>query len=108
MAEEIINKIAGSGLITIDLEDYFPEEEISLFDIKPYLFRELILKEKEFRECLQMLDWSKYKNKIVAITCSIDAIIPAWAYMLIATYLQPLARDIIIGSQQQVIMGRML
>jgi hypothetical protein len=108
MAELIINKVAGSGLITIDLEDYFSEEEIGVLDIKPYLFKGLILKEKEFREGLQKSDWAKYENKIVAIICSAEAIIPVWAYMLIATYLQPVALDIIIGSQQQAALERLL
>jgi hypothetical protein len=108
MAEEIINKVASSGIITIDLEDYYPKEEIALFDIKPYLFRELILKEKDFREALQKTDWTKYENKIIAVICSVDAIIPAWAYMLIATYLQAVAKDIIIGDQKEAIKQNIL
>jgi hypothetical protein len=108
MAEEIINKVASSGIITIDLEDYYPKEEIVAFDIKPYLFRELILKEKDFREALQKTDWIKYENKIVAIGCSVDTIIPAWAYMLIATYLQPLAKNIIIGDEKEAIKQNIL
>jgi len=103
MNDEIVNKVATSGLITIDLEQYYPKEEIILFDIKPYLFMELILKEKNFREALQQTDWLLYKNKIVAITCSADAIIPAWAYMLIASYLQPLAQDIVLGNKEEAI-----
>jgi hypothetical protein len=108
MAEEIINKVASSGIITIDLEDYYPKEEILQFDIKPYLFRELILKEKDFREALQKTDWIKYENKIVSVICSVDAIIPAWAYMLIATFLQPVAKDIIIGDEKQAIKQNIL
>jgi len=108
MAEEIINKVASSGIITIDLEEYYPKEEIVAFDIKPYLFRELILKEKDFREALQKTDWIKYENKIVAVICSVDAIIPAWAYMLIATYLQPMAKNIIIGDEKEVIKQNIL
>jgi len=108
MAEEIINKVASSGIITIDLVEYYPKEEIVAFDIKPYLFRELILKEKDFREALQKTDWIKYENKIVAVICSVDAIIPAWAYMLIATYLQPMAKNIIIGDEKEVIKQNIL
>ncbi|HEY4875597.1 MAG TPA: DUF2480 family protein [Puia sp.] len=108
MAEEIINKVASSGIITIDLEEYYPKEEIVAFDIKPYLFRELILKEKDFREALQKTNWAKYENKIVAVVCSVDAIIPAWAYMLIATYLQPLTKDIIIGDEKEAIKQNIL
>jgi uncharacterized protein DUF2480 len=108
MAEEIINKVASSGIITIDLEDYYPKGEVIQFDIKPYLFRELILKEKNFREGLQKTDWTKYENKIVAVVCSVDAIIPAWAYMLIATYLEPLAKNIIIGDEKEAIKQNIL
>lgn len=99
MAEEIINKVAQSGLIQIDLEEYFPKNEIVIFDLKPHLFMELILKEKDFREELQKLDWTVYQDKIVAVTCSADAIIPVWAYMLIATYLQPVAKEIVFGDE---------
>ncbi len=103
MNDEIVNKVAASGLVTIDLEQYYPKEEIILFDIKPYLFMEQILKEKNFREALQQTNWAQYKNKIVSIICSADAIIPAWAYMLIATYLQPIAHDIFIGNEKEAI-----
>jgi hypothetical protein len=102
MADELINKVASSGLVTIDLEAYFPTEEIISFDLKPHLYKELILKEKEFRESLQKQDWSKYRDQVVAIFCSADAIIPAWAYMLIATYLQPFAEEIVIGEAKEV------
>jgi hypothetical protein len=103
MNDEIVNKVAASGLVTIDLEQYYPKEEIVLFDIKPFLFIEQILKEKNFREALQKTNWAQYKNKIVSIICSADAIIPAWAYMLVATYLQPIAHDIIIGNEKEAI-----
>jgi hypothetical protein len=100
MSEEIINKVSQSALLTLDLEDYYPKEEIVLYDLKPYLFMEQILREKEFRTALQDLDWTVYQDKIVAITCTADAIIPLWAYMLIAVYLQPFAKNIIFGDQQ--------
>jgi hypothetical protein len=100
MAEEIINKVSASALQQIDLEAYFPKEEILVFDLKPLLFMELIVKEKDFREALQKADWSIYQDKIVAVTCSTDAIIPMWAYMLVATYLQPIAKDIVFGDEQ--------
>jgi hypothetical protein len=100
MSEEIVNKIAASGLITLDLEEYYPKEEILVFDLKPHLFMELILKEKDFRAALQQLDWSVYQDKVVAVTCTADAIIPMWAYMLVGTYLQPVAKDIIFGNEQ--------
>lgn len=103
MPEEIVNKIAASALLQIDLEEYFPKEEIVLFDLKPHLFMELILKEKDFRENLLKTDWSAYQGKVVAVTCSADAIIPAWAYMLIASYLQPVAKDIIFGNERDAL-----
>ena len=97
--EEIVNKVAQSGLLTLDLEDYYPQEEIVVFDIKGYLFMEMILKEKDFRAALQGLDWEQYRNKIVAITCSVDAVIPFWAYMLIMTYLEPVATFAAFGDK---------
>ena len=108
MAEEIINKVAGSALMELDLEDYYPRDQVMVFDLKPMLFMELILKEKDFREALTKFDWSPYQDRIVAVTCTADAIIPVWAYMLVAVYLQPLAKDIILGDEkvahQQVFM----
>jgi hypothetical protein len=103
MAEEIINKVATSALIQLDLEDYFPKEGIVVFDLKPYLFMELILKEKDFRDELQKIQWSIYEGKIVAVTCSADAIIPAWAYMLIASYLQPVANEVVFGDEKDAL-----
>jgi hypothetical protein len=100
MSEEIVNKIAQSQLVTLDLESYYPAEEIVVFDLKPHLFMELILKEKEFRAALQSNDWSTYQNKVVAVTCTADAIIPMWAYMLVGSYLQPVAKDVIFGDEQ--------
>ena len=100
MAEEIINKVAESGLQQIDLEAYYPTDEIVVFDLKPHLFMELILKEKDFRETLKNYNWSQYQDKVVAVTCSIDAIIPVWAYMLIASYLQPFAKEIVFGDEE--------
>ncbi len=110
MSEEILNKIAQSALLTLDLEDYYPRQETALFDLKPYLFMEQILREKDFRAGLQNTDWTQYQDKIVAVTCTGDAIIPAWAYMLIASYLQPIAVAIVMGDEknalQQTFMDR--
>ena len=99
MADTFINKVAESGIITLNLEDYYPKDEVVIFDMKEHLFMELILKEKDFREALKTLDTTKYENKIVALTCSADAIIPMWAYMLVASLLQPLAKNIIFGNE---------
>lgn len=100
MSDVIINKVAESGLIELDLADYYPPQaESAVFDLKNYLFMELILKEKDFREALKNADFSAYQDKYVAVTCSVDAIIPVWAYMLVASYLQPFAKDIITGDE---------
>lgn len=100
MSEEIINKVAQSALLSLDLEDYYPRETIVLFDLKPFLFREMILKEKDFRAALQGLDWAQYQDKIVAVTSTADAIIPLWAYMLVAVYLEPFAKNIVMGDER--------
>jgi hypothetical protein len=101
MSEEIINKVALSPLLTLDLEEYYPKEAIAVFDLKPFLFMELILKEKDFRTALQNTDWSIYQDKIIAVTCTADAVIPVWAYMLVATYLEPVAKDVIMGDEKK-------
>ncbi len=101
MSEPIINKVAESGLISIDLAQYFPTNEIVVFDIKPYLFMELILKEKDFRTSLNTIDWSIYQDKIVGIFCSADAIIPMWANMLIVANLTPFAKAIYFGDENK-------
>lgn len=98
MAEEIVNKVAQSGIITIDLEEFYPEGKRVLLDLKPFLFQELILKEKDFREQLKTHDWSAYKDAYVAVTCTADAIVPTWAYMLMEVYLQPVAKRTIFGN----------
>ena len=89
--EKLINRVADSGLITIDLEEVFPKNEKESFDLKDYLFHGLILKEKDFREALKNLDWEKFRGKSVAVFCSAYAIIPLWAYMLAGVYLEPVA-----------------
>jgi hypothetical protein len=94
--------VASSGLITIDLANYLPKEDIVMFDLKDYLFMGLILKEKDFREALKTFDWSVFKGKAVAITCSADAIIPAWAYMLVVTYLRAIATDSYVGAAAEM------
>ena len=102
MSEAIVNKVASSGLVTLNLEDFLPKEDTAVFDLKDHLFMGLILKEKDFREALKNLDWSVYRGKNVAITCSVDAIIPLWAYMLATTYLQPVATTIYVGTLEEM------
>lgn len=96
--EEIINRVAQSGIQVLDPVAFFPKEPIVEFDLKPYLFRELILKEKEFRQALKELDTTPFHNLTVTITCSSDAIIPKWAFMLVASTLQPVAKEIYFGT----------
>jgi Protein of unknown function (DUF2480) len=98
MEEIFVNKVAESGIITLDLEAFYPKEETAVFDMKDHLFMGLILKEKDFRETMKGLDLEPYKGKNIALTCSADAVIPVWAYMLVVSYLQPVAREIIFGD----------
>jgi hypothetical protein len=98
MAEEIINRVTNSKLKTFDLEEIYPEGKRVLFNIKNWLFEEIILKEKDFRVSVKNHDWSQYKNCFVAITCSVDAIIPSWAFMLIAAEINPFANKVVIGN----------
>jgi Protein of unknown function (DUF2480) len=103
MSEVIVNKVAESSLLTVDLEDFYPKGEIKIFDLKTYLFMGLILKEKDYRNALQKTDWTTYENKYVAITCTADAIIPMWANMLAASYLQPVAKEVVFGDEKKLI-----
>jgi hypothetical protein len=98
MSEFIENKVANSGLITISLEEFHQKGERVLFDIKPLLWQELALKEKDFRSFIKQHDWRQYQDNFVAITCSADAIVPTWAYMLVAIALQPYVKKVIFGN----------
>ncbi|MEY4930587.1 MAG: hypothetical protein RI909_1311 [Bacteroidota bacterium] len=102
MENEIVNRVANSPLVTFDLEELYTPGERILFDIKSLLFQELILREKDFRDFIKSHDWSQYANKHVAITCSADAVIPTWAYMLLTASLQPYASSVIFGSLQDL------
>jgi hypothetical protein len=102
MSALVNNKVAESGIITIDLAAFLNNKEIVLFDIKPFLFMELILKEKDFRAALLTTDWSVYQNKVVGIYCTADAIIPMWANMLIVSALQPVAKAVYFGDESKV------
>ncbi len=101
--EPLINKVAESGIISLDLETFFPSDKLQQFDLKSYLFMELILKEKDFRAALLATDWEQFRDSHIAITCSVDAIIPMWANMLIAVYLTPIAKSIYFGTQEQLL-----
>lgn len=102
MEREIINRVSNSQLITFDLEELYTPGERVLFDVKELLFQELILREADFRDFIKTHDWSQYQNKLVAITCSADAIVPTWAYMIVASSLQPFATTVVFGSLQDL------
>src|SRR5688572_11721774 len=102
MEEPLINKVAESGIITLDPATHIPVGETAVFDLKDHLFMGLILKEKDFREALKKMDWEQYRDKNVAVTCTADAIIPVWAYMLVAANLQPVASEIVMGDEQEL------
>lgn len=99
---EIINRVANSSIVTIDLEQFYRKEERIVFDLKDYLFQELVLKEKEFRMRLRELDWEIYKGKLVAVQCSVDAIVPTWAFMLVGTYLSKLGVEYVLGDLESL------
>jgi hypothetical protein len=102
MPEDIVNRVANSKLVVVDLEDYYPVGKRMLFDIKDWLFEGLVLREKEFRAQVNTHDWSQYQDTYVALTCSTDAIVPAWAYMLLTIHLEPYAKKILIGDLEQL------
>lgn len=98
----IINKVAESGIITLDLSNYLPTEDaFAEFDLKPFLFREMILKEKDFRQSMIEHNWEQYQDKNVSVFCSVDAIIPVWAFMLVTNYLQPKSKHIFFGKKEE-------
>ncbi len=98
MDQPLVNRVAQSSLKTINLEDYFPIGDIESFDLKDYLYMELILKEKDFRSALADHDWNQYKGKNLAVHCSADAIIPIWAWMLVATKAEPICNQVFMGD----------
>ncbi|GAA4330986.1 DUF2480 family protein [Mucilaginibacter gynuensis] len=98
--ENIINKVAQSGLVTLDPAEFYPAGERVVYDIKNNLFMELMLREKDFREFVKTHDWTQYEGKYVAVTCTADAIVPAWAYMLLANRLAPYAIEVVFGDAE--------
>lgn len=98
MAEEIVNRVAKSPIKTIDLEEMYPSGARILFDIKDWLYEGIILREKEFRDHVSQHDWSQYQNQFVALTCSEDAIIPSWAFLLVSSELAPHAKKVVVGT----------
>ena len=102
MEGEIINKVANSSLVVFDLEDYYPTEPRVLIDISQFLYEGFILKEKDFRAALTATDFSVYQDQLVAITCTTDAILPSWAFMLVSSYVQPYAKLVVQGDLHQL------
>ena len=100
--EEIVNKVAESSLEVFDLEDYFPDNHVVELDISQWLLEGFLLKEKDFREQLKNFDWSIYEDKYVGITCTTDAILPAWTFALVAVYLNPVALKVINGNLEAI------
>ncbi len=100
--EEIINKVANSALEVFDLEDYYPKGIRAQIDISQWLLEGFLLKEKDFREHLKNHDWSVYKDQYVAVFCSTDAIVPAWALILVTVYLTPVAKKIVNGNLEDL------
>lgn len=98
--ENIVNKVAQSGLVTLDPASFYPEGERVVYDIKENLYMGLMLREKDFREFAKEHDWAQYEGKYVAITCTADAIVPAWAYVLLANRLAPYALDVVFGDAE--------
>ncbi len=101
--ESIVNKVEQSGIITVNLEELYDENSVIMIDIKDNLYMGLMLKEKEFRDYIKTHDWNQYVNKNIAIHCSSDAIVPTWAYMLIANKLSGIAKHVVFGSKEQLI-----
>jgi hypothetical protein len=98
MPDEIINRVANSKLVTINLEDYYPVGKRVLFDIKDWLYEGFVLREKDFRDLVKSFDWAQYKDCYVALTCSSDAIIPGWAFILLSIHLEPFTKKTVIGN----------
>ena len=98
MEGEIVNRVAKSPLINIDLEEFYPEGKRILFDIKDWLYEGIILREKDFRQSVKEHDWSQYQDAYVALTCTEDAIIPSWAYLLLSSELAPYAKKVVVGD----------
>jgi hypothetical protein len=98
--ENIINKVAQSGLVTLDPASFYPAGQRVVYDIKDNLFQGLILREKDFREFVKTHDWAQYQDKYVAVTCTEDAIVPAWAYVLLASKLAPYALEVVFGDAE--------
>lgn len=99
MDTPLVNRVAQSGLITLNLEDFYPESEIINFDLKDFLFQDLLLKEKDFRQSMKEHNWDAYQGKVLCVSCSTDAIIPVWAFMLVSSLAGPIAKTVFVGTE---------
>ena len=102
MNRDIINRVAESSLVQLDLEEWYDDAERESFDVAQYLYMGLVLKELDFRSALKQLDWSRFQGKHLAIHCSADAIVPTWAFMLVSTYAAPFAKSIVFGTKESI------
>lgn len=108
MSDTLVNRVTESGLITLRPEEWIPKDDVMDFDLKPFLFQGLILREQDFRDQINKYDWNPYKDKVVCVHCSADAIIPSWAFMLVTARLAPLAKNVFYGTEVQWTSGQML
>jgi len=108
MEAPLINRVANSPIITLDLAEHLPRVSYATFDIKDYLWQGMILKEKDFRKAMKEGDWSEYEGKVALVICSVDAIIPQWAYALISTTLSALTADLFVGTKEEYIKAHYL
>lgn len=102
MENTITNKVASSSILTFDLEDIYPQGKRMTYDIKQNLFQELLLREKDFREFVKTHDWTQYRDAFVHITCSVDAIVPTWAFMVVMSHIEPYAKKVIVGTKDEL------
>jgi hypothetical protein len=106
--EPLVNRVANSGLVTLNLEDHYPTVVITELDLRDLLVGGLMLREKDLREFVRSHDWSQYQDKVVALHCTADAIIPTWAYMLVTVALQPVARKVVFGNREAAVTAAFL
>jgi hypothetical protein len=102
MQDEIVNKVANSTLEVFDLEDFYQPGERVQVDVSQWLHEGFLLKEKDFRAALLSHDWTQYQNKFVAVYSSPDIIIPAWATILVTSYLIPFAKQVVFGTKEDL------
>lgn len=108
MSDALVNRVASSGLITLKPEEWAPKDLPVTFDLKDFLFMELILKEQDFRDQMKSHPWTSYQDKVLCVYCSTDAIIPSWAYMLVATMASPYAKEVFFGTTEQWVSRQLL